>query len=135
MFSVLFGSGTWLECEPRAGDVVGRIRELVLPSVDDPRKSRPTPQVHVVVIPAGAYAYQSVDLEPGTYLIDAVLPSGDIDSQTFAVGESRDPVQVWLRGGYSPHEWLSWQHLMGNVALKRTGFVTSAGTFSGERSP
>jgi len=55
-----------------------------------------------------------LDLPPGTYYVESVLPSGETlaDSVTLAEGETRDLV---LRGTSSPNEWFSWQHLMGNT--------------------
>lgn len=54
-----------------------------------------------------------IELEPGTYEVSAVLPSGEVVSQSL---DLKDVAQdVVLRGGRSPHEWLSWQQWSGNV--------------------
>jgi hypothetical protein len=55
----------------------------------------------------------TVDLEPGRYYVEAMLPSGEILSDDVELSE---PIQeLVLSGDDSPHEWLSWQHLVGNV--------------------
>jgi hypothetical protein len=58
---------------------------------------------------------ESVDLEPGRYYVETVLPSGEVlaGDVSLASGQTKDLV---LHAEYSPHEWLSWQHLMGNVS-------------------
>lgn len=61
----------------------------------------------------------SIDLEPGRYYVEAVLPSGEILSDDVEV---RKPIEdLVLSADDSPHEWLGWQHLVGNV--QTTGYV------------
>ncbi len=55
----------------------------------------------------------SIDLEPGRYYVEAVLPSGEILSDDVEL--SQPAQELVLRADDSPHEWLSWQHLVGNV--------------------
>lgn len=55
----------------------------------------------------------TIDLAPGRYYVEAVLPSGEILSDDVELNE---PTQdLVLSADDSPHEWLSWQHLVGNV--------------------
>ncbi len=60
-------------------------------------------------------AAREFDMPPGFYQVEAVLPSGEILSDTVEVkpGEQSELV---LQSESSPNEWLGWQHLMGNVA-------------------
>lgn len=62
----------------------------------------------------------SIDLEPGRYYVEAVLPSGEILSDDVEV--SKPVEELVLSADDSPHEWLSWQHLVGNV--QTTGYVS-----------
>jgi hypothetical protein len=79
-----------------------------------------------VIIPANdAGAGKLVDVEPGRWLVEATLPSGEILSEEVAVPEGQK-VPVTLRAAeHSPHEWLGWQHLIGNIegdeTLKQIG--------------
>jgi hypothetical protein len=67
-----------------------------------------------VVIPSGASPPLGVDLDPGRYLVEATLPSGDLVSDEVQISDNQDS-QLELRPDESPHEWLSWQQFMGNV--------------------
>jgi len=68
-----------------------------------------------LLIPAG---YQSkamtVDLEPGRYMVEAKLPSGDVASRQVQLAEGAS-FDLDLEASHSPHEWLSWQQYVGNV--------------------
>ncbi|HTY31273.1 MAG TPA: hypothetical protein VMD50_07640 [Mycobacterium sp.] len=67
-----------------------------------------------VVIPSGASPPLAVDLDPGRYLVEASLPSGDLVSDEVEIADNKDST-LELRADESPHEWLSWQQFMGNV--------------------
>lgn len=58
-----------------------------------------------------------VDVEPGHYYVEVVLPSGEILADDVFVEEGQ-PNELVLRGEHSPHEWLSWQHFAGNVPAR-----------------
>lgn len=60
------------------------------------------------VIPASARSALSVELEPGRYVVQAILPSGRILRKDAVVDAGRTVV-VEFSAGASPHEWLSWQ--------------------------
>ena len=69
-----------------------------------------------MVIHLGDYdEYHDVDLEPGHYFIEIVLPSGQIINNEVSVGESDEPQELYLYAEASPHEWLGWQQFIGNV--------------------
>jgi hypothetical protein len=68
-----------------------------------------------VFIPVGSTGYAPFDLEEGRYIIEAVLPSGDITSEEVQV-KPGSSVDVDLKAGYSQYEVLGWQHVLGNVA-------------------
>jgi hypothetical protein len=67
-----------------------------------------------VVIPSGSSPPIGVELDPGRYLVEATLPSGDLVSDEVEVVNNQDAT-LELRPDESPHEWLSWQQLMGNI--------------------
>jgi hypothetical protein len=67
-----------------------------------------------IVIPSGAAPPATVILEPGRYLVEATLPTGDLVSDEVEVVDNKDSM-LELRPDESPHEWLSWQQFMGNV--------------------
>lgn len=68
-----------------------------------------------VVIPVGYSGdFRRVELEPGRYLIEAIMPSGDIICQEAETAEGKWP-EVVLQAEHSAHEWHSWQNLLGNV--------------------
>jgi hypothetical protein len=102
---------------PQAGEVVARVRALPDPDTDDLREPLRTEAPAQLLIPVGQSEYETVTLRPGRYLIQAFLPSGEVVSEAVLVGDDQEPVEVVLRGLYSPHEWLSWQHLVGNIGL------------------
>src|SRR5690349_9606807 len=64
-----------------------------------------------VVIPIGfSKLLEQVDLEPGNYLVEAILPSGNILTQEAEVIDGEWP-KVLLEAEDSAHEWHSWQNL------------------------
>ncbi len=54
-----------------------------------------------------------IPLEPGNYFIRASLPSGELINQQTTVGDGIQRIE--LRASDSPHEWLSWQHYLGDL--------------------
>lgn len=72
-----------------------------------------------IVIPVGGTSQRTVNLEEGGYLIEAMLPSGEIVSEDVQV-KAGASVDVDLNAGYSEYEWLGWQHFLGNVAEANT---------------
>ena len=68
-----------------------------------------------LVIPVGyGGLLQKVELNPGNYLVEAILPSGNIITQEAEAVEGQWP-EVVLKAEHSAHEWHSWQNLLGNV--------------------
>ena len=68
------------------------------------------------LIPAGDQydRYATIDLTPGRYVVEVDLPSGrNISSDVEITQDEPEPLE--LEPGPSPHEWMSWQHLVGNV--------------------
>ncbi len=55
-----------------------------------------------------------VDVEPGSYLVRAHLPSGETAVAMTDVIENSE-AQVTLTPPESPHEWLSWLHFLGET--------------------
>lgn len=94
-----------LEGIPRFG-VLSNIYDL-----SDKRKSK-----RDIIIPIGTYQdYYDVKLDPGNYIIEVMLPSGQVLNEEVAVKKSRKPQELYISAGFSPHEWLSWQQFIGNV--------------------
>lgn len=77
--------------------------------------------VEKVPVPVGQQSnfYRAVDLSPGRYELTAHMPSGELLTKTVDLAEQPGYTDVVLRGAQSPHEWLSWQHLFGNVPGRR----------------
>jgi hypothetical protein len=92
--------------------VVARIRQIKDANGQFPDE----PQEREVVIPAGSYSTRTVDgLPPGTYRIEARLPSGQVLRETREVTDEQPATGVVFETEPSPHEWLSFQRLAGNV--------------------
>jgi len=58
---------------------------------------------------------RAIALDPGHYFVEVALPSGEILSDSVDVTSNQD-AELVLNAEDSPHEWLSWQHLVGNVS-------------------
>jgi hypothetical protein len=69
-----------------------------------------------VTIPAnsGASAHQ-VTVDPGRWLVEATLPSGEVISEEVAVASGEDLPVTLHSAEHSPHEWLGMQYLVGNI--------------------
>jgi len=76
----------------------------------DRRRNKDDPSP--LVIPAGSEVIPAkVSVEPGVYLVQATLPSGELIDMQVEVAEGEEK-EVKLLGHRSPHEWLGWQHLI-----------------------
>ena len=66
-----------------------------------------------LTIPANrGNTFRQVNVEPGRWLVEATLPSGEVISEEVAVGSGEDlPVTV-QSAEHSPHEWL-WLQVLG----------------------
>jgi hypothetical protein len=109
----------WLEGDSLERGVVANI--YAVPSPGEPASA--SRDRRDLLIPSGQERPHVVDVEPGRYLVEALLPSGDIVSSEVTVAE-KEQLDVTLRAENSPHEWLSWQHLMGNVSGRRAYATT-----------
>jgi hypothetical protein len=74
-----------------------------------------------ITIPAnpdgGAYR---VDVAPGHWLVEATLPSGEVITEEVAVAKGQNLSVTLHAAEQSPHEWLGWQHLVGNIEGNKT---------------
>jgi Putative peptidoglycan binding domain len=74
-----------------------------------------------ITIPAGyGSAFRTIEADPGRYLVEVRLPSGQTLSQEVEVlppglRSGLPGAEVRFKDEGSPHEWLSWQHFAGNV--------------------
>jgi len=82
-----------------------------------------------IVIPAGSGpASRSIDVDPGRYLIEAKLPSGEVLSQEVEVPQATPSLEVSLRGEDSPGESLTWQSFTGTAKpQERRADITDSG--------
>lgn len=96
--------------------VVARVRQIK----DAAGRYPAEPEDREIVIPAGVHATKKVnDIPPGTYRIEARLPSGEVLRETREISDSGEPVEVVFRTDHSPHDWLSWQRFAGNVPSQK----------------
>ena len=99
-------SGT--DALPAAGGVLATVEP-----VGGTQPASPSRQRLTVTIPVGVNTPAAVVEVPlGHYLVAAFLPSGDVISREVEVD---GPVEISLEGEHSPYEWLSYQHVLGNV--------------------
>lgn len=98
-------------------------------------KRTPGSQARQELVPISGQQNQvaQVEIEPGHYYVETVLPSGEILADDVLVEEGK-PSELVLRGEHSPHEWLSWQHLVGNVPARQVVEQASA-TIPGAATP
>jgi len=83
---------------------------------DSKRKRRgQTPRREPIPISINPSDARSLELPAGHYLVEVAMPSGEIlaDQVEIPAGQDRELV---LAAEDSPHEWLSWQHLVGNLS-------------------
>jgi hypothetical protein len=74
-----------------------------------------------VIIPANSGgSTHHVAVEPGRWLVEATLPSGEVISEEVAVASGQDVPVTLHAAEHSPHEWLGWQHLVGNIEGAKT---------------
>jgi len=100
----------YLGGEAAGSGAVANVLALDKAGAREPRRDRRN-----VVIPAGLNATPlTLEVEPGRYLVEAALPSGDVASLQVSVEEGAG-LPVDLVPAHSPHEWLSWQQYLGNV--------------------
>ena len=97
----------YLEGESLLGGAMVEVRRL-----DVAAKDR---RVLRVAVPMSERAEAAVNLDLGTYEFTAILPSGDVLTEQARVDDRANGVPVVFKMEHSPHEWLSWQHALGNV--------------------
>jgi len=104
----------YLEGEPLTGGAIVDVRRL-----DD--GGGPGARVKRATVPMGTSGAESrVNLDPGKYEFTAILPSGDVLSSIAEVDARPDGVPVVFEIGHASHEWMSWQHALGNVVAGET---------------
>ncbi|MGH8108564.1 MAG: hypothetical protein ACREO1_07595, partial [Arenimonas sp.] len=93
-------------------NVFAKIRKI-----EDSSGSTSSVSEKLIPISNQATAALSIPMEPGPYFVEVRLPSGEILSDNVRV-PLKGSSELVLEADDSPHEWLGWQHLMGNVASK-----------------
>jgi hypothetical protein len=89
----------------------GEVLANVYPLAGTPRSAG---KRNVVVPVTGEDFYQEIDLHPGSYMVEAELPSGDLISKQVDVADVPAKAEVSLETDQTPHEWLGWQQVVGN---------------------
>jgi hypothetical protein len=84
-----------------------------------------TPRRERVPISQAPQHVHSIDLQPGHYAVEVALPSGELLRDSVDVTAGAD-AELILEAEDSAHEWLGWQHLVGNVMPTDVGIVASA---------
>jgi hypothetical protein len=56
-----------------------------------------------------------IDVDPGQWWVEATLPSGEVIAEEVTVGRDEEAALTLRPSERSPHEWLGWQHLVGNI--------------------
>jgi len=70
-------------------------------------------------IPVGQMEnYFTITLDPGSYTIECILPSGEIVTKDVKITSGEDKY-ISIQSSYSPREYLSFQHYYGNVARQQ----------------
>ena len=100
----------YLEGQHLAGGAIVDVRRLDKDRAPSARVTRTT-----VPMGEGSGAESWVNLDPGTYEFTAILPSGDVLSRVAEVDARAEGVPVVFKMERSKHEWMSWQHALGNV--------------------
>lgn len=89
--------------------------------VDERGRSVPQSQrLELVPISTQDQHSQSITLSSGAYMIEVRLPTGELLADSVHLEDGTDQKLV-LTAESSPHDWLSWQHLVGSVALRGSG--------------
>ncbi len=77
-----------------------------------------------VTIPANSgspgSSVEHVAVDPGRWLVEATLPSGELISEEVVVASGQKVPVTLYAAESSPHEWLGWQHLVGNIEGAKT---------------
>jgi hypothetical protein len=61
-----------------------------------------------------------INVDPGRWWVEATLPSGEIIADEVTVRRDEDARLTLRPSESSPHEWLGWQHLVGNIEGRET---------------
>jgi hypothetical protein len=88
--------------------------------------------VDVVVPGTASTVAHHVALNPGRWLIEATLPSGETISEEVAVRPGQDADVTLRSADTSPHNDLGWQYLAGNVEGRKAQ-ATARGSIVGRR--
>src|ERR1700719_4378819 len=97
---------------PRNGAVAN------LYGIDGTTRQQSKRNVLNVLVPVGSgRQYAEVELMPGRYLVEVLLPSGDILSEEAFVKKA-EWTKLELTAEQSAHEWHSTHNLLGNVESK-----------------
>ena len=69
--------------------------------------------------------FYDVEIAPGKYVVEAILPSGQAIKEEVSIEHENETRQIRLRSKESPHEWLAWQHFVGNVQQDKDVYMQS----------
>ncbi|UCE27238.1 MAG: hypothetical protein JSW52_00340 [Candidatus Coatesbacteria bacterium] len=115
--------------------VVANVYDISDRPQEKPVATKTAEEINDLVIPAGwasnaEGAFTEIDLDPGRYIIEAILPSGELVREELYIEESAEPVIIVLRSEESPHEWLGWQRFVGSVPRAGDAYERRLKTFA-----
>jgi hypothetical protein len=113
---------------PKNFEAVANIYPMPSGEKSSPMTAEERKELQGIVIPAGNMweddpRFREVPLPPGQYFVEAVLPSEEAVGEEVLVTDAPDPEELRLRSEGSPHEWLSWQRVSGNVPAPEQYFA------------
>jgi hypothetical protein len=82
-------------------------------------------QLELVPISTREDQNASITVGSGAYLVEVRMPSGELLADSVSMAEGQDQELV-LMAEASPSEWLSWQHLSGNVSASSASSTASS---------
>jgi hypothetical protein len=99
----------FLDGETLSGGAIVQVRSLT--------ESGGSKSTQRIPVPVGddRSRHSVLSVDPGTYEVSTILPSGESISRIIKVTDGDEMIDATLDAGPSPHEWLSWQQWSGNL--------------------
>ena len=109
--------------EPDLPAVVANIYDVTPREEGRARRQAGSRPLRSLVVPAAQRnapepKFLSVPLEPGRYVVQATLPSGEMITEDVTIAEPGETQDLVIQGE-GPHEWTAWQYMAGNVESRQ----------------